>query len=139
MNSATHAVQAVPHVGRFAPSTTGAPHPGTLAAALWAWCDVRACSKEPAGRFVLRMEDLDPQRCKPAFADEMLQALTWLGLDWDVVECQSQQEERYSAAVDYLADQGWVYACDCSRAAIKRAGCRRRMAVGCTLGRAVKK
>ena len=49
------------------------------------------------GVFVLRMEDLDPQRCKSAFADEMLQALTWLGLDWDALEYQSQQEERYGS------------------------------------------
>ena len=52
-------------VSRFAPSTTGPAHPGTLLAALLCWLDARS----RGARLVLRLEDLDPQRCRPAWSD----------------------------------------------------------------------
>lgn len=102
-------------VCRFAPSTTGPAHPGTLLAALLAWLDAR----QHAARFVLRLENLDPQRCKPAFADEMIAALEWLGIDWDQLEYQDRQLQRYEAAMDQLAAAGRLYACSCSRQQIR--------------------
>ena len=105
-------------VGRFAPSTTGPPHPGTLLAALLCWLDIRS----RGGRFLLRLEDLDPERAKPRFGEEMLRALEWLGLDWDGLERQSENLERYPAALDLLSATGRVYPCSCSRRAIRAAG-----------------
>ena len=104
--------------GRFAPSITGPAHPGTLLAALLAWLDARS----RGARFILRFEDLDPQRCTPALADDMLAALAWLGIDWDVLEYQQQHIDRYEAAMDVLAQQGRLYACSCSRSLLKKSG-----------------
>jgi glutamyl-Q tRNA(Asp) synthetase len=126
--------------GRFAPSTTGPAHPGTLLAALLSWLDARS---RPGGgaRFVLRLEDLDPQRCTPLLAQEMARDLQWLGIDWDGEEeqeggpeprccaplpppdVQSSQESAagHAAALDELERQGRLYACQCSRSVIKTA------------------
>ena len=71
--------QKQPIRGRFAPSPSGRMHLGNLFAALLAWLDVRSLG----GEMVLRMEDLDPQRCKPAYLPQLAQDLLWLGLDWD--------------------------------------------------------
>jgi glutamyl-Q tRNA(Asp) synthetase len=106
--------------GRFAPTTSGPAHPGTLLAALLAWLDARSLG----GRFSLRLEDIDPERCRPEHADEMLAALTWLGLDWDAVSRQSDHQTRFEAALDRLAEEGLLYACACSRAEVQRAGLR---------------
>ncbi|MBA3710529.1 MAG: hypothetical protein H0W83_17125, partial [Planctomycetes bacterium] len=67
--------------GRFAPSTTGAAHPGTLLAALLSWLDARS----RGGAILLRLEDLDRTRCTPAHARSMREDLAWFGLDWDAV------------------------------------------------------
>lgn len=92
-------------IGRFAPSTTGPAHPGTLLAALLCWLDIRS----RGGRVILRLEDLDPERCQPDFATAMINDLQWFGLSWDVIEKQSQQIERYSTILDKLADCGLLY------------------------------
>ncbi|MDA3961035.1 MAG: glutamate--tRNA ligase family protein [Planctomycetota bacterium] len=102
-------------MNRFAPSTTGRAHPGTLLAALLCWLDARSRGAEVA----LRMEDLDPQRCTPALATAMGEDLAWFGLDWDQVSVQSSHQARYHAALDRLADAGLLYACTCSRSRIK--------------------
>jgi glutamyl/glutaminyl-tRNA synthetase len=106
-------------VSRFAPSTTGQAHPGTLLSALLVWLDARAAG----GRVVLRLEDVDPVRCRPAWADELRAALAWLGLDWDEVIVQSSRRAAHEAALDQLAAAGRLYPCRCSRA--DRAGGRR--------------
>jgi glutamyl-Q tRNA(Asp) synthetase len=90
---------------RFAPSTTGPAHPGTLLAALLCWLDARV----RGARIILRLEDLDPERCKPAFAEAMMNDLTWLGLTFDVVEWQSHQYIRHAAAMDILAEKKLLY------------------------------
>lgn len=98
-------------VGRFAPSTTGEAHPGTLLAGLLAWLDVRA----QAGRFVVRLENLDHLRCKPAWAAQMVEDLRWFGLDWDELVDQQARREAHEAALDRLAAAGRLYPCACSR------------------------
>ena len=107
-------------VGRFAPSTTGPAHPGTLLAALLCWLDARS----RGARLVLRLEDLDPERCRPAFAERMSSDLAWLGLAFDAVERQSEHGERHAAALDRLAADGRLYPCACSRSELRAGGAR---------------
>ena len=77
-----------PEHGRFAPTTSGPAHPGTLLAGLLAWLDARSLG----ARFSLRLEDIDPDRCRPEHAQDMLAALAWLGLDWDACSLQSEHQ-----------------------------------------------
>lgn len=107
-----------PGVGRFAPSTTGWAHPGTLLAALLAWLDARS----RGDRFVVRLENLDPQRSRSLWEKGMIEALTWLGLDWDVMVRQSDLNAQHAEALDALASRGLLYACTCSRAVLRRDG-----------------
>ncbi|HEY4241958.1 MAG TPA: glutamate--tRNA ligase family protein [Kofleriaceae bacterium] len=100
-------------VGRFAPSTTGEAHPGTLLAALLAWLDARSVR----GRVILRLEDLDPTRAKAGWARQLAEACAWIGLDWDEVVVQSERTAAHEAALDQLAAAGRLYPCACSRAA----------------------
>lgn len=106
-------------VSRFAPSTTGFAHPGTLLSALLVWLDARA----QGGKAVLRLEDVDHTRCKPEWAEEMRGAMTWLGLDWDQIAVQSARTRRHEAALDQLAAAGRLYPCSCTRS--ERRGGRR--------------
>ncbi|HWU91243.1 MAG TPA: glutamate--tRNA ligase family protein, partial [Kofleriaceae bacterium] len=66
-------------ISRFAPSTTGEAHPGTLLSALLVWLDARS----RGGRVLLRLEDLDTTRARAGWADQLRAACAWLGLDWD--------------------------------------------------------
>lgn len=100
---------------RFAPSTTGRAHPGTLLAALLAWLDARARSAQ----FLLRLEDVDAQRCRPAFGPQMVADLGWLGIDFDTVCEQHTHQVRHQAALETLAAAGLLYPCRCSRAEIR--------------------
>ncbi len=108
----------VPAVGRFAPSTTGGPHPGTLLAALLCWLDARSTG----ARFVVRLEDLDPDRCKPEYARAIGDALVWLGLDWDERVLQSEGSSAHEQALDQLAERGVLYPCACSRSRLRALG-----------------
>jgi glutamyl/glutaminyl-tRNA synthetase len=103
---------------RFAPSTTGPAHPGTLLAALLCWLDARS----RGARLVLRLEDLDPERCRPEWSDAMVEALDWLGLDFDAVAAQSSRAGDHAAALDRLAAAGRLYPCRCTRSALRAAG-----------------
>jgi glutamyl-tRNA synthetase len=99
-------------VGRFAPSPSGPMHVGNARTALAAWLDVRA----HGGRMLLRLEDLDRDRCRPAFADLVRRDLEWLGLDWDAeTSPQSTRSAAYDAALERLAAGGHLYECFCSR------------------------
>lgn len=98
-------------ISRFAPSTTGEAHPGTLLSALLVWLDARV----RGGRVLLRLEDLDITRVKAQWARQLVEACAWLGLDWDEVVVQSQRAPAYEAALDQLADAGRLYVCTCSR------------------------
>jgi glutamyl-Q tRNA(Asp) synthetase len=103
-------------VGRYAPSTTGLAHPGTLLAGLLCWLDARS----QAARLILRLEDLDPQRCRPEYAAAMLEDLRWLGLDFDAVVKQSESRPVHERALDRLAAADVLYPCSCSRSEIRR-------------------
>ncbi len=105
-------------VTRFAPSPTGLLHLGHAHAALFGWRLARAA---PGGRFLLRLEDIDPGRCRPEFAAAIAEDLAWLGLDWDgPVRVQSAHFPEYRAALDALAARGLLYPCFCTRAGIAR-------------------
>jgi glutamyl-Q tRNA(Asp) synthetase len=104
-------------VTRFAPSPTGPLHLGHVHAAWFAWRRARRAG----GRFVLRIEDIDQARCRPAYAQAIQDDLSWLGLAWDEpVRVQSQQFPQYRAALEELAARGLLYPCFCSRAEIAR-------------------
>ena len=88
-------------------------HLGNLWSSLLAWLAARSAG----GRMVLRLEDLDPDRCTQAWCDQVMRDLEWLGLDWDNEPVyQSQRSELYRAAFQRLADAGLVYPCYCTRA-----------------------
>lgn len=106
------------HVGRFAPSPTGRLHLGNVRSALAGWLWARSSG----GRFLLRIEDLDAERCRPEFTDALLEDLSWLGLDWDgPVGRQSERTAHYDAALEALEAKGLTYPCWCSRAEVARA------------------
>ena len=105
---------------RYAPTPSGPAHPGTLLAGLLAWLDARS----RGASLLLRLEDVDSQRCTPQAADEMRAALRWLGLDWDAELVQSARRADHEAALERLAQAGQLYPCSCSRAAIRRGGAR---------------
>jgi len=93
---------------RFAPSPTGRLHRGHALSALTAWRAARAAG----GRFVVRIEDIDPTRCRPAFEAGILEDLIWIGLDWDgPVRRQSDHLPEYAAVVDVLDRRGLMYRC----------------------------
>ena len=105
-------------IGRYAPSTTGPAHPGTLLAALLCWLDARS----RGARVELRLEDLDPQRCRPELGRAMREDLAWLGLEWDATREQRAARASHEAALDRLEEMGVLYPCHCSRSQIRRSG-----------------
>lgn len=99
-------------VGRFAPSPTGPLHFGSLVAALGSFL----LAKQAGGRWLLRVEDLDPPRVVPGAADAMLRLLDQLGFEWNgEVVYQSQRYERYRQVLQSLAERRLVFECSCSR------------------------
>jgi glutamyl-Q tRNA(Asp) synthetase len=95
-------------VTRFAPSPTGRLHLGHAFSALTAYEAARAAG----GRFLLRIEDIDRQRCRPAFEAAIYDDLAWLGLHWETpVRRQSEHMADYQAALDRLREQGLLYRC----------------------------
>ena len=99
-------------VTRFAPSPTGLLHLGHAYSALLAW----DCARRNAGRFLLRIEDIDPTRCRPELAAAMLEDLAWLGIDWDgPVWEQSARMADYAAALATVRGLGVIYPDDRTR------------------------
>lgn len=93
---------------RFAPSPTGRLHKGHAFSALTAW----AAARQAGGRFVLRIEDIDPTRCRPEFEAAILEDLAWLGLDWETpVRRQSDHLGEYTAVIEALDARGLLYRC----------------------------
>ena len=106
-------------VSRFAPSPTGRIHRGNAASALLAW----RFARDRGGRFLLRIEDIDPIRCTATAADGLVEDLVWLGIDWDgPVRRQSEHFADYRAALQSLDAMGLLYPCFCSRRDIAAAG-----------------
>ena len=106
--------------GRLAPSPTGALHLGNARSFLIAWLHAR----QQGGQVVLRMEDLDHPKVKPGTAQDALDDLHWLGLDWDegpdtggphAPYVQTSRRALYRQALQQLHAQKIVYPCICSR------------------------
>ena len=76
-------------------------------------------ARASGGKFLLRIDDLDPTRCRPEFVDGIMEDLDWLGLDWDAPALvQSQRTDAYDSALDGLKARGLAFACFCTRADI---------------------
>lgn len=100
------------YIGRFAPTPSGYLHFGSLVAALASYLDARAVG----GRWLLRMEDLDPPREEPGAQAAILKALESYGFEWDgEMIRQSERHDAYAQVLDRLFNQGLAYACTCSR------------------------
>jgi len=107
--------------GRFAPTPSGELHIGNAFAALASWLQIR----QSGGTYVLRIEDIDKPRSRPAFAKLQQEDLRWLGIDWDegpnvggafAPYEQSKRELLYEAALRQLQQSEHLYPCYCSRA-----------------------
>jgi glutamyl-Q tRNA(Asp) synthetase len=106
------------YIGRFAPSPTGPLHAGSLVAALASWLDARA----QAGRWLVRIEDVDAPRCVAGADREILRQLVALGLDADEPpQWQSTRMALYEAALERLVAAGDAYPCGCTRRDIEAA------------------
>ena len=93
-------------------------HLGNVFSALLAWLSVRS----RGGRMILRMEDLDPDRCRPEYMETLRDDLDWIGLDWDAEQTpQSRRTDAYRAEFEKLSQLGLVYPCYCSRAELHAA------------------
>jgi glutamyl-Q tRNA(Asp) synthetase len=103
-------------VTRFAPSPTGYLHLGHVRSALEGW----RAARDADGAFLLRLEDIDHTRCRPEYADAIIEDLAWLGLDWDgPIRRQSEHFGDYRAALARLEEQGLLYPCFCTRREIR--------------------
>mgnify|MGYP004488601155 FL=1 len=101
--------------GRFAPSPTGRMHLGNVFSALLSWLSAMA----QGGTWLLRIEDIDPQRSRHEYADMLMDDLQWLGLEWDGEPCwQSRRGDIYAHYLQQLTDVGLIYPCYCTRADI---------------------
>ncbi|WP_165323529.1 tRNA glutamyl-Q(34) synthetase GluQRS [Rhizorhabdus phycosphaerae] len=104
-----------PLISRFAPSPTGRLHLGHAYSAMRAHDLARA----GGGLFLLRIEDIDPGRCRPEHVAGIIEDLHWLGLDWDAPPLfQSARLPLYAAALDRLKAMDLVYPCFCTRSQI---------------------
>ena len=118
-----------PWISRFAPAPTGHLHLGHVLNAVYVWGVTRGAG----GRVILRLEDHDRQRRRPAFERAILDDLDWLGFrpDWPATDafraagaCEARQSDRqplYERALAALRARGLVYACECSRREIAAA------------------
>ncbi len=104
---------------RFAPSPTGKLHIGGARTAIYNWAFARAMG----GKFILRIEDTDPERSTQENVDLILRAMRWLGLDWDEGPevggdfgpyFQTQRNESYNQALQKLIESGAAYPCFCT-------------------------
>jgi len=105
---------------RYAPSPTGRTHLGNLRTAMFSWL----LARHTGGQFILRIEDTDRQRLKEGAQEELLDALRWIGLNWDEgpdiggphpAYVQSANLPRYAEIARQLVNGGHAYYCDCSK------------------------
>ena len=100
------------YTGRFAPSPTGLLHIGSLLTAVASYADARS----NGGKWLVRMEDLDPPREMPGAASHILHTLEAFGFEWDgEVAYQSRRYALYEETLCRLKSAGLVYPCHCSR------------------------
>jgi glutamyl-tRNA synthetase len=96
---------------RLAPSPTGNLHIGTARTAVFNWLFAR----NQGGEFIVRIEDTDQERSRPEFTQNILDGLTWLGLNWDEGPFfQSERLDLYREAIRKLLDAGLAYRCYCT-------------------------
>jgi glutamyl-tRNA synthetase len=104
---------------RYAPSPTGDPHLGNIRTALFDWL----LARHHGGKFILRIEDTDQARFVEGGVKAQMDALRWLGLDWDegpdvggpyAPYTQSQRLDIYHSHADHLIAADWAYKCYCS-------------------------
>ncbi|MBR1537511.1 MAG: tRNA glutamyl-Q(34) synthetase GluQRS [Treponema sp.] len=106
-------------IGRFAPSPSGRMHFGNIYACLISYLS----AKKSGGRWILRIEDLDRQRCKKEYSELLIDDLHWLGFDWDEgpgkqdgeIFFQSQRNALYEEFFHRLEGQNLIYDCFCTR------------------------
>ncbi len=102
---------------RLAPSPTGNLHIGTARTAVFNWLFAR----HQKGKFILRIEDTDLERSRPEYTENILEGLSWLGLEWDEGPYyQSQRLELYQKATQSLLDKGLAYRCYCTEAELEQ-------------------
>lgn len=110
---------------RFAPSPTGSLHIGGLRTALWSWMFAR----HHHGQFILRVEDTDQKRFDPNALKTLIEALHWVGIDWDEGPevggpygpyVQSERLALYQEQAQWLVDHGHAYKCYCSPARLEQ-------------------
>ncbi|WP_315812423.1 tRNA glutamyl-Q(34) synthetase GluQRS [Bradyrhizobium sp. SZCCHNR2028] len=107
----------MPPVFRFAPSPNGYLHLGHAFSALLNF----QCAQQSGGRLLLRIEDIDPTRCRPEFEQAIYEDLAWLGIAWEQpVRRQSEHLAEYRAALERLQGMGLVYPSFESRAEVAR-------------------
>ncbi len=107
-----------PIIGRFAPSPSGPLHFGSLVTALASYCH----AKSQQGQWLIRIEDVDTPRVVEGSVDQILDDLEFFGFEWDgEILYQSDQFERYQVGLRQLLDQGYAYACECSRRTLRSA------------------
>lgn len=114
-------------VGRFAPTPSGRMHLGNLFCALTSWLSARS----KGGRYILRIEDLDPLRCSREYSQLLQDDMRWLGLDWDEgglddvgphkPYSQSERSDIYEQMLDILRKKELIYPCYCSRSELHAA------------------
>ena len=105
-------------VFRFAPSPNGYLHIGHAYSAL---CNQKL-ARQTGGRLLLRIEDIDVDRCLKEFEDAIYEDLEWLGIEWEKpVRRQSEHFSEYARALEQLTDRGLLYPCFCSRTDVARA------------------
>ncbi|KJZ67154.1 tRNA glutamyl-Q(34) synthetase GluQRS [Pseudomonas fluorescens] len=106
------AITSSTYIGRFAPTPSGHLHFGSLVAALASYLDARSVG----GRWLMRMEDLDPPREEPGAQAAILKALESYGFEWDgEMVRQSDRHDAYAEVLNRLFNHGLAYACTCSR------------------------
>ena len=107
--------QVAPYTGRFAPSPTGPLHFGSLVAAVGSYLQAR----QQQGKWLLRIDDIDPKKKKKGAADNIIRTLEQFGFEWDEqVLYQSARYSYYQDVVDDLVKQKLAYPCSCSRNSI---------------------
>lgn len=107
------------YIGRFAPSPSGPLHFGSLVAALGSYFQ----AKSQQGRWLVRIEDLDPPREMAGASELILNTLEAYQLHWDgEVVYQSQRHDLYQQQIEQWLEQGHAYYCQCTRKAIKASG-----------------